>query len=247
MVVVGANGKRLAVECDGDRYHPIEKLPDDMARQAVLERLGWTFVRLRGSQFFRDPDRTLEPLLQRLRALAIEPQASTDDHVEPAEPIGSELRDRVVRRAHEILRKWRGTEETAEQTKEIQEGLQPEYPGQVNGSGSPSAVTWTDIEIDGDGDDEEGPPSLEQPSLFGGVKLSKDVTAEEVRAAIHGAVPESGRIDREAVIRKAAQTLGFVRVSKPLRSRINKTIGAEVRYGRLAKDSEWDFVWRDRL
>ena len=40
MVVIGANGKRLAVECDGDRYHPIEKLPDDMARQAVLERLG---------------------------------------------------------------------------------------------------------------------------------------------------------------------------------------------------------------
>ncbi|MEZ5401908.1 MAG: AAA domain-containing protein [Bryobacteraceae bacterium] len=116
MVVVGANGKRLAVECDGDRYHPIEKLPDDMARQAVLERLGWTFVRLRGSQFFRDPDKTLEPLLQRLRALAIEPQASTEDHVEPVEPIGSELRDRVVRRAHEILREWRGTEESAEPT-----------------------------------------------------------------------------------------------------------------------------------
>ena len=83
------------------------------------------------------------------------------------------------------------------------------------------------------------------PAEVGGVKLSKDVTAEEVRTAIHGAVPDSGRIERETVIRKAAQALGFVRVSKPLRSRINKTIGAEVRYGRLAKDSDWNFVWRE--
>ena len=44
MVVEGI-GKRLAVECDGDRWHPIEKLSDDMARQAILERLGWQFVR----------------------------------------------------------------------------------------------------------------------------------------------------------------------------------------------------------
>jgi very-short-patch-repair endonuclease len=37
LVVEGA-GKRLAVECDGDRWHPIEKLEEDMARQAILER-----------------------------------------------------------------------------------------------------------------------------------------------------------------------------------------------------------------
>ena len=86
----------------------------------------------------------------------------------------------------------------------------------------------------------------DEPPLFGGLKLSKDLTADELRAAIHSAVPESRRMDREVVIRKAAQALGFVRVSKPLRSRINKAIGAEVRFGRLAKDSEWNFVWRDR-
>lgn len=231
MVVVGANGKRLAVECDGDRYHPIEKLPDDMARQAVLERLGWNFVRLRGSQFFRDPDGTLEPLLQRLRAMEIEPQASTETQAESAEPIGSELRDRVVRRAYEILIGWRGAPASADRTKAEPEDLLE------------SPVFSTGIEVSDDVEDAALP---DQPSLFGGTKLSKDVTADEVRAAIHSAVPDSGRIDREGVIRKAAQTLGFVRVSKPLRSRINKTIGAEVRYGRLSKDSEWNFVWRDR-
>jgi very-short-patch-repair endonuclease len=251
MVVVGANGKRLAVECDGDRFHPIEKLPDDMARQAVLERLGWTFERLRGSQFFRDPDGTLAPLLHRLRAMEIEPQASRENDAESAERRGSELQDRVVRRAHEILREWRGTPGPVELAGADQEDLPlAEYQKHVNGSGFPPKHGWApDLFASLTGDEEsdaaEDAALIGQPSLFGGAKLSKDVTADEVRAAIHSAVPDSGRIDREAVIRKAAQALGFVRVSKPLRSRINKTIGAEVRYGRLAKDSEWNFVWRE--
>ena len=37
--------RRLAIECDGDRYHPLEKLPGDMDRQSVLERMGWIYSR----------------------------------------------------------------------------------------------------------------------------------------------------------------------------------------------------------
>jgi len=44
-LVVEGDGKRLAIECDGDRYHPLEKLPEDMERQSVLERMGWIFTR----------------------------------------------------------------------------------------------------------------------------------------------------------------------------------------------------------
>jgi very-short-patch-repair endonuclease len=72
-IVVEGENARLAVECDGDRYHPIEKLPDDMARQATLERIGWKFHRIRGSEFFRDPDRAMERLIKRLGQLGIEP------------------------------------------------------------------------------------------------------------------------------------------------------------------------------
>lgn len=61
-MVVEGGGKRLAVECDGDRYHPLEKLADDVERQTVLERLGWQFVRIRGSAFYRDADSALRPV-----------------------------------------------------------------------------------------------------------------------------------------------------------------------------------------
>jgi very-short-patch-repair endonuclease len=106
-LVVEGNGKRLAVECDGDRFHPRERFPEDMARQAVLERLGWAFVPIRGSQFLRDPDRAMEPVLSRLKAAGIEPAAPCDIE-DAAGPQEIKLRDRVVRRAREIRQMWRG-------------------------------------------------------------------------------------------------------------------------------------------
>lgn len=39
----------------------------------MLERLGWTFVRIRGSVFYRDPDTAMIPVFNKLRELEIEP------------------------------------------------------------------------------------------------------------------------------------------------------------------------------
>ncbi len=77
-MVVQGNGKRLAVECDGDRWHPIEKLSDDLARQAILERLGWKFVRLRGSEFFRDEEMAMAKVFRRLEELEITPDVGEE-------------------------------------------------------------------------------------------------------------------------------------------------------------------------
>jgi very-short-patch-repair endonuclease len=73
MVVEGEDEKRLAVECDGDRYRSLESLAEDTARQAILERLGWQFVRIRGSAFYRDPDAALRRVFDRLDEMGIKP------------------------------------------------------------------------------------------------------------------------------------------------------------------------------
>jgi very-short-patch-repair endonuclease len=65
-MVVEGDRKRLAIECDGDRWHPIEKLADDMARQAILERLGWVFTRIRGSAFYRNEEEAMRSVFERL-------------------------------------------------------------------------------------------------------------------------------------------------------------------------------------
>ena len=104
-MVVEGGGKRLAVECDGDRYHPLEKLQEDMERQAILERLGWTFVRIRGSVFFRDPDRAMASVLARLSSLEIPPEGSQLEG-EKEQGQRNELLERLIRRAEELRRDW---------------------------------------------------------------------------------------------------------------------------------------------
>lgn len=75
-IVVEGGGRRLAVECDGDRYHPFEKLAEDIERQTILERLGWQFARIRGSAFYRDAEAAMQPVFERLVELEIQKEAA---------------------------------------------------------------------------------------------------------------------------------------------------------------------------
>jgi len=104
-LVVEGSGRRLAVECDGDRFHPLEKLGEDMERQAVLERLGWIFVRIRGSVFFRDAERAMKPVFDKLHELEIEPRAA-EVSGSPSPASSTELSDRIARRAEQIRSDW---------------------------------------------------------------------------------------------------------------------------------------------
>ncbi|MFE5125006.1 AAA domain-containing protein [Streptomyces sp. NPDC056669] len=81
LVVVGARG-RLAVECDGDRYHSTpEQIQHDQRRERELQRVGWTFWRVRESEFRFDPDEALDGLWDELNRLGIRPATfgGTDD------------------------------------------------------------------------------------------------------------------------------------------------------------------------
>jgi very-short-patch-repair endonuclease len=71
LVVEGANGSRLAIECDGDLYHGPDRWSADMRRQRILERVGWRFWRVFGSTYSLDPDGVLNDLIQTLDQLGI--------------------------------------------------------------------------------------------------------------------------------------------------------------------------------
>jgi very-short-patch-repair endonuclease len=72
LLVEGMKG-RLAVECDGDAWHGVDRFQEDMARQRMLERAGLTFWRVRGGTFYRDPDAALDKLWSTLDQLGIYP------------------------------------------------------------------------------------------------------------------------------------------------------------------------------
>jgi very-short-patch-repair endonuclease len=73
LVVEGGNDARLAVECDGDKYHGAEKWTSDVRRQRVLERAGWTFWRCFASTLVRRREAALEELSAALAAQGIHP------------------------------------------------------------------------------------------------------------------------------------------------------------------------------
>lgn len=79
LVVMGGQGRKLAVECDGDRFHGLDQWPADMARQRTLERVGWTFWRCFASSWYRDPAASFADLTATLTRMGIEPGAVSDE------------------------------------------------------------------------------------------------------------------------------------------------------------------------
>ena len=103
-LVVEGGGRRLAIECDGDKPAAVEQLREDMARQAILERLGWSFVRVRGSEFFMNPEKAMKPVLARLSELKIRPEGGNG--IVEAPQSGKEVLERIIRRAAEYRQHW---------------------------------------------------------------------------------------------------------------------------------------------
>jgi predicted RNA binding protein YcfA (HicA-like mRNA interferase family) len=112
--VEGSN-RKLAVECDGEKWHTPDQLQNDLERQAILERLGWIFVRIRGSVFFRNPDAAMTPVFAKLADLEIE----TLGHVSDSEQkIDSVLIERVRRNAEALRTQWLAEEAASAEVKE---------------------------------------------------------------------------------------------------------------------------------
>ena len=141
-LVVEGNGKRLAIECDGDHYHPLERLQEDMDRQSILERMGWIFTRVRSTEFFRHPERTMRPVFEKLQALEIfpvppaetKPRSTRKSAAAPPPtslPQGQPspgLVDRVIAHAEELLASWASPQQSANvRRRESRQAAQRDY------------------------------------------------------------------------------------------------------------------------
>ena len=62
LVALFPDGTKIAIECDGDKWHGAEQYENDMMRQKVLERCGWQFFRVRGYEYYTNRKKALEPL-----------------------------------------------------------------------------------------------------------------------------------------------------------------------------------------
>lgn len=223
-LVVEGLRSRLAVECDGDYWHGPEQYDQDMWRQRQLERCGLVFCRVRGSAFYRDPEKALEPLWARVAEIEIRPSGERS-HI-----------------SRGLTEKPEG--ETAAPT--------PPNSGIATGGWvKPPLGRKQDEDLTRGGDSVPAAPSFDQNVLFDAEGSDHevwgnidDIPQEMVRNALYVNLPSAGTIEREILLRKAARRLGFSKLGRKIRSRLNRAIGAEVRAGRLGTD--WQKVWTNQ-
>lgn len=87
MVISDEQG-RVALECDGERWHSGDtKIREDMERQTILERLGWRFIRLRGSEYFSNPEKAMQSVFDNLTKLGIQPIVGSVDKQQKSTPL----------------------------------------------------------------------------------------------------------------------------------------------------------------
>lgn len=115
-MVIEGDSARLALECEGDRGYRPDAISEELVRQAILERLGWKFVRVRGSEFFREPELALKPVYERLNALEIYPDTEAGSELAEPKllPSDSDFSGALMLRATELVAEWRTQTPVAE-------------------------------------------------------------------------------------------------------------------------------------
>jgi very-short-patch-repair endonuclease len=105
-IVVIYQNKKIAIECDGERFHSgAAKIEADMERQCILQRLGWTFIRIRGGMYYRDKEGTMKIVMRRLNEYGIKTETAEVDNVSESANT-SKLYERVAERARGIREGW---------------------------------------------------------------------------------------------------------------------------------------------
>lgn len=100
-MVVTYGAKKIAIECDGDLNNSgKDSIKEDMERQTILERLGWRFIRVRGSEYYSNPEETIKKIIRELSEFDIKTEKIDETHPKNL------LKEKLVKRAEEILKEW---------------------------------------------------------------------------------------------------------------------------------------------
>lgn len=73
----------VGIECDGASYHSAKSARDrDRLRQQILEGLGWTILRIWSTDWFKNPESQLRPILRALESLRTEACQSAQEETD---------------------------------------------------------------------------------------------------------------------------------------------------------------------
>ncbi|WP_040927849.1 AAA domain-containing protein [Saccharomonospora azurea] len=243
LVVVGG-GDRLAVECDGDRWHGPEAFERDLARQRELERCGWSFFRVRESLFYVDPAGALDGLWKMLDDRDIRPVGELR---EP--PCRAELESTTIENP-ELAGTFEQTGgESPPETKEGKDGT-PEsaWLGAHLGAATTTAENSDDTRHaseaveHGEAEEVRTPEPLGDETVpyeeFSGVVPPVDTGLRaDIIEGLRSIVAVEGPVLGERLQAVYVKASGKQRVGKQIAKKLNSVISDAVRRGVLACDN----------
>ena len=110
-LVVSGSGRLVAIDCQGEHWYAgNEEVVEEQRQQAVLMRMGWNFLRVRGSEWYMAPDKVMARLQGFLQAMGIEPRG-TGETGDKTRSLRAALLDRVATRAEELMEEWQQTDQ----------------------------------------------------------------------------------------------------------------------------------------
>ena len=245
-------GRYLAgIECDGAKYHSSATARDrDRVRQAVLEGLGWTVLRVWSTDWFRNPPSVAERLLLRIEQLLEEDRKvratvedDADDPTTEAELRGESGDSAEI--AHSVPSELQHTQ--VAENEETVAGLGREPPRLIARSDGVSATVLSTDAESGSGDgalpiaaapisQTEPSAGLSSPSAGEAASaLQPDVIADPdrffdieytpvLRRLISRIVDREGPITLHRLARRVAQRHGWQRTGKRIQARVEKNL-----------------------
>jgi len=225
-LVVEGDKPKLAIECDGDHWHGPERFHADAERQRKLERAGWTFWRVRSSEYYHNPDAALESLWQQLDRLGIRPtqddRSAGDNGLAAEQPECDSVLD-IDRRAEAVdhdLEEGRillgdGKSKTQTDESEHEEGSETDCRD----------VHWQ-------------PRDLEHP---------EETSLSEIANVLVEIIQAEGPIVDNQAFKIYARAAGIQRLRRPVKEKLNKALEKANRDGLIERRKECGLVviWRD--
>jgi len=210
-LVVEGLVNRLAVECDGEAWHGPERFEQDMARQRQLERAGWTFVRIRESEFYADRESAVQRIVEACEELGIRPIGEEEREVDE-EPEGTPT---VTASVAEALSEEHGEEEDQAEYSEAGE----KAPGKMNRDRRPTPLAEYSVES-----------SFPDP---------REASASNIRAVLRGIIEKEGPLTKHFLIKLyVAGCPALRRAGKAVRSLLNRALYSMQRSGEIVVEDE---------
>jgi very-short-patch-repair endonuclease len=255
LVVEGMQG-RLAVECDGDEWHGPDRYEQDMARQRDLERAGWQFARIRGGDFYRDRERSMEPVWAELDRLGIQPGGIDASAGEPPQPKPMGLEEPLDAASDDVLATDSPPPEPVGSSPatiiSLEQSVPTLAPATGTGQSTPKTLSSATEEAKPNSIDESLPlftsPAPETPVPSGAVRYvtfegpagpdPRESTTAQVAEGLCRVIHKEGPMLAKRAYDIYLRGSGIRRMGGELKKSMNRALEQAIRSGRVVKEDE---------